>query len=185
MRINHKFKIALAFMALGVSAGAFTVTAQAARNAVAPGRVIAIHGAWTGRSPGPPPANEIEVGENHHAGLLNGTFVVTESTYEFTSMNGAFVINHKDLFTSATLTHRDATGRRVPDTMSDDLTVTVILENGLYRSTFIGVLSDGTGVFSGATGYYMGVGTQVATPPGGDPTALYFAGTIGGELRLK
>ncbi len=183
MRINHKFNIALAVMTLGVSAGAFTVTADAAQNAQALRRVIAIHGAWTGRSPGP--ANEIEVGENHDAGLLNGTFVVTESTYEFTSMNGAFVINHKDLITSATFTHRDATGRRVRDTISDDLTVTVVLENGLYRSTFIGTLSGGTGVFTGATGYYMGVGTQVSTPSGGDPTALYFAGTIGGELRLK
>jgi hypothetical protein len=182
MRVNHKFKIALALMTLVVPAVAFTMTAQAAQNAPAPRRVIAIQGAWTGRAPGP--AGEIEVGENHDAGLLNGTFVVNVSTFEFTTLNGAFIINHQDVLTSATHTHRDATGKSVPDTIKADLTVTVILENGLYRSTFIGMLSDGTGVFTGATGYYMGLGTQVATPPGGDPTALYFSGTIGGELRL-
>jgi len=182
MHINHKLKIVLGVLALVIPALAFSVTAQAAHSVAARSRVIAIHGAWTGRSPGP--AGEIEVGENHDAGLLNGTFEVTESTFETTSMNGAFIINHKDVITSATLTHRDATGNRVHDSIKDDLTVTVILENGLYRSTFIGLLSDGTGVFTGATGYYMGVGTQVPTPSGGDPTVQYYAGTIAGELRL-
>jgi hypothetical protein len=145
-------------------------------------RVIAIHGDWTGQAPGP--AGEIEVGESHNAGLLSGTFQTLTSAFENTSANGSTILRHQDVITSARLPHRDGTGARVPDTIANDLTIVVVPDNDEFRFTFIGKWSAGTGIFEGADGYYTGDGTTVATPPGGDPAVRYYAGTIGGELRL-
>jgi hypothetical protein len=149
-------------------------------------RVIAIHGHWNGRAPGPGPTGTaaIETGENTLAGVLNGTFETTCCDGFSDSGYGSYLLHHQDTITSKTFTHRDSHGVWVADTIKDDLTVTVILENGFYRSVFIGTFSGGTGIFEGAEGYYTGDGTQVATPAGGDPSASYFVGTIGGELRL-
>jgi hypothetical protein len=146
-------------------------------------RHVPIDGTWTGQAPGP--NGEIEIGENRDAGLMNGTFVVLTSTFENVSANGSFILHHEDLLTSATRTHLDANGRRVPDTIHDDITVTVIADGSDYRFTFIGRLFDGTGVFDGADGYYTGDGTSVPTPHGANSSVAYYAGTIGGELRLR
>jgi hypothetical protein len=198
LTMRRPTKLATAAMAVA------TLTLLAAPSGASPAsrlprpRVVEIHGRWTGRAPGPAPTDmcsatgcstqtaqaAIEVGENTLAGLLNGTFVTTWSDDGFPSGYGSYLLHHRDTITSKTFTHRDSHGVRVPDTIDDDLTVTVILENGFYRSVFIGTFSGGTGVFQGAEGYYTGDGTEVVTPAGGDPAASYFSGSIGGELRL-
>lgn len=144
--------------------------------------VIPIHGVWTGRAPGA--SGEIETGENFAAGVLNGTFQTIVSDQEPISLNGSYILHHHDVITSATFKHNNGTAR-VPDTIDTDLTVTVVVDNGQYRSTFIGKFSNGTGIFEGAEGYYTGDGTTVAPPRrGAEPGVSYFAGTIGGEIRL-
>jgi hypothetical protein len=147
----------------------------------ASGTCFAIHGNWTARSPGI--NGEIETGRNTGAGLLNGTFVVEFSEDEPQSKNGSYILHHLDIITSATHTHLDATGARVPDTIHDDLTITAIPDNGQFRFTFIGRLFDGTGIFDGAEGYYTGDGSTIL-PRDAEPNVGYVAGTIAGELRL-
>jgi hypothetical protein len=186
MRLNLKMRFAAALLSLLVAVGGFSVSAVTAQNhATAASRIIAIHGNWTGRAPGPSSPPEIEVGQNTDAGLLNGTFVVNSELFEGLSTNGSFIVHHQDTITSATHRHVDAGGATVFDTIEDDLTITVISDDGRFRFVFIGKLYGGTGIFAGADGYYTGEGTSVATPRGGDPTVSYFAGTIGGELRLS
>ncbi len=171
-------------IAASVSVAALVWTGATPVNAdPTPGQqAIPIHGVWTGRSPGP--NGEIETGQNFASGVLNGTFQTIVSDQEPISLNGSYILHHHDVITSTTFKHNSGTAR-VPDTIDTDLTVTVVVDDGQYRSTFIGKFSNGTGIFEGAEGYYTGDGTTV-TPlrRGADPDVLYFAGTIGGEIRL-
>jgi hypothetical protein len=184
MRLNLKMRFAVSLLSLVLAVGGSSISAVSAQNqATAPPKIIAIHGNWTGRAPGP--AGEIEVGQNTGAGLLNGTFKVNSELFEGVSTNGSFIIHHQDTITSTTHRHVDATGATVFDTIENDLTITVISDNSRFRFVFIGKFYGGTGIFAGADGFYTGEGTSVATPRGGDPTVSYYAGTIGGELRLS
>ena len=138
------------------------------------GKVLAIHGKFTiQRLPG-----ETQTGEITGAGLLNSTFVLLEEEV-ITRYDSARFVKHVDKYFSKTHTHVDPTGARVPDTFIATNFITAITEGGLARFAFVGEISEGTGIFEGATGYVTGFGTQVESL-----TAFFAEGTQGGEIRF-
>jgi hypothetical protein len=96
---------------------------------------------------------------------------------------GTLIIRHTDRYQSKTATHPDSTGVWQPDSFNVDYTIVVVIAPPQQlRVTFIGELSDGTGVFAGATGVLSGYMNQV---PSSDPAVnLALEGRGGGEIHF-
>jgi hypothetical protein len=130
-----------------------------------------------------------ETGEITGAGVMNSSFetitdneILLNDGFDFDTLTGTIVLRHTDRYKSKNSTHVDSTGVTHPDSFDVRYTIVgvgVVPQH--LRVTFNGQLSEGTGMFAGATGVLNGHGNQVASS---DPeVALAFEGKVGGEIN--
>jgi hypothetical protein len=136
--------------------------------------------------PQPDGTQPAQTGEITGAGILNSTFVTDHSTDNFPPpVNNETVGSHTDKYVSKTSTHVDPDGVTRPDSFNVKYTIVVLFPDATRTATWVtfqGQMSDGTGIFAGATGVFSGHAHSVQPPPSGVQYA--FQGEVGGEVHL-
>jgi hypothetical protein len=133
-----------------------------------------------------------QTGEITGAGVMNSSFVtlaepplttIFDDEFDPVAGTGLIVIRHTDRYESKNATHLDDSGVKRPDSFEVPYTIVAIIASPQHAEvTFIGPLSAGTGMFSGATGVLYGHANQVASS---DPAIdRAFDGRIGGNVHF-
>jgi hypothetical protein len=131
-----------------------------------------------------------ETGEIFNAGIMDSAFVTVTplptpillGDFNGATLTGIAVLRHTDRYESKNTSHVED-GAMVADSFSVEYTIVVVgLPPQQVRVTFDGPLSEGTGIFAGATGVLNGHARRVNSQ---DPiVASAFEGKVSGEVRM-
>jgi hypothetical protein len=179
---RHRLALALPTLFLGIASVVWLPPADAS----ARDKVIYFEGNGTVQRRLPP--GSPQTGDLTGAGIMNSTFqTVSDDTTIFPDpeRDNESMSTHIDRYESTTSTHVDPDGKTRRDSFNVTYTVVLLAPDATrtsYWVTFQGPMSDGTGIFAGATGVFNGHAHSVQPVP--DGLQYLLRGKVGGEVHL-